>query len=168
MLLPLLCAISWGSHFAKNSFPIFAGFYLVDSQLVTPTGIGILLSLSSLPATFLPVLAGFLADRYFSISVITEIFLVATIVGQVFLTISCALENYSLMCWSMFIFGCGTSSVTSLQRSMIPIYLPSNESFSIGISITVAHIAKLAGKLYVLPLSVRKSLSPSCHCWNSH
>lgn len=154
MLLALLCVITWGSHFARNSFPIFGAFFLIENAIVTPKGLGILLAISSLPSTFLPLFSGYVADKYFPISMVMEVFLVLTIIGQVFLTLSFALESFSCMCFSVFLFGCGSSSVTSLQRSMIPLYLPRRESISIGITMSMAHIAKVLGKLYVLPLVV--------------
>ena len=151
----LLTMLSFGSHFARNSLSIYS-LYMIDDNFITPSGMGLMLSICFLPAIFIPVISGYFVDRHSTRNWMVWFLLVLALVGQVFLLIAVAIKWYLMVLIALFIFGSGASSITSIQRSMVAIYFPEKESFSMGMTIAVASIAKLCGKVTVVPVVVRE------------
>lgn len=151
--LALLASLSFGAHFARNSLSIYA-LYMIEDGLITPEGMGFMLSFCSLPAIFLPIVTGLFVDKQSTRNWIMWTSLVLALMGQVFFLIAVSIRWYFWILVALFIFGSGTATITATQRSMVAIYFPEKEAVSMGLCISMASLAKVIGKISVVPTVV--------------
>lgn len=121
LFLTLSILISFGSHFTKNSFPIF-GYYLINNHFITPKGFGLILASGSLPSIFVPVLVGTLLDQELNFNTILLLSVIIMILGQGAL-FYCIFQDWFLgTLFSEFLFSFGSSSVVTIQRILLVYY----------------------------------------------
>ena len=120
--LLLLSSISFGGHFAKSSLSVF-GLYMINDKVITPAGLGLLLSTLSLPSMFMPLLVGHSVDKTKREIIITLLLFTFEIVG---LTVFCSAvysESFSLAVIALLIYGVGSSSISVIQRILVTLFL---------------------------------------------
>jgi Na+/melibiose symporter-like transporter len=118
----LLCFCSFGNHFARHALTIIV-VYLVENGSLTSFGLGLLFSIISLPSMFLPLLVGALVDHTQHIFLIGGILLLLSVFSEGIFFVSLRVNSFPLQLFSQFLFGCGSTSFTTIQRTMISYYL---------------------------------------------
>lgn len=118
----LLSAISFGAHFAHSSLSIF-GVFLIEDNLISAAGLGILFSSNYVSAIFLPLLVGYLIDSTKRVKTISLMLLTITALGQAMFVAALYHNSFVLALVAQVIFGSGASSVYAIQRISIAHYL---------------------------------------------
>jgi sugar phosphate permease len=118
----LLCFSAFGNHFSRHALSVF-GMYLIEEQKMTSLGLGALFSAMSLPSMFLPLLVGYLVDYTNSILFMGGVLLTITVAAECLFTYSLYLNSFTLTLISQFLFGCGSTSFSTIQRTMVSYYL---------------------------------------------
>lgn len=117
-VLLLLSFTSFGGHFARSSLSIF-GVYMIQDQVISPEGLGVLLSASYLPSTVFPLIIGYSIDISKRMNTIATALLLCTISGQLLFAIGVYKRWFYMMLIAQILFGCGASSITAIQRMLI-------------------------------------------------
>jgi len=153
VFLILLSFLSFGGHFARSSISMF-GLYLINDEIISPAGLGVLLSAASLPALLIPLIVGHLIDNTQWERLITLVMHALTILGLILFAVSIYLRYFWLGVLALVIYGSGASSITVIQRILVTLYLKSNITFTTGFYIAMANVAKLLGKVTIGPFVV--------------
>lgn len=120
--LVLLSCLSFGGHFTRSSLSMF-GLYMIEDDLISPGGLGLLLGACSLPSMFIPLLVGHSVDKTKREIVITLVLFFFELAG---LTLFCSAVYYgsfSLAAIALVIYGTGSSSITVIQRVLVTLFL---------------------------------------------
>lgn len=120
--LILLSCVSFGGHFTRSSLAMF-GLYMIEDNLISPGGLGLLLGACSLPSMFIPLLVGNSVDKTKREIVITLLLFFFELSG---LTLFCSAVYYGsfgLAVSALIIYGTGSSSITVIQRVLVTLFL---------------------------------------------
>lgn len=122
----LLSLSSFGAHFSRHALAVL-GIFMLQQNMLTTCGLGVLFSTISLPSCILPLAIGYLVDSRQSIFSIGCALLGATCFAEMLFTISLFQNSYGTAFISQFLLGCGATSFTTIQRTMVSFYLQVNE-----------------------------------------
>lgn len=148
-----LSFLSFGSHFCKSALSIFAVFLIKDGTW-TPFGFGTLLASSCVPAILLPIWSGSAFDNTASDerSYLTVGLVGLTLMGQLLFGISLSIHSFELSIISITLLGGVSAVLSTAQRTLICSKFSKSLSYSTGIYISVANIAKVIAKASVSPI----------------
>ncbi|KAJ1424821.1 major facilitator superfamily domain-containing protein [Ochromonadaceae sp. CCMP2298] len=150
VFLVLLSLISFGGHFTRSSLSMF-GLYLINDGTISPAGLGVMLAACSLPSILIPLIVGHMIDTTKKERMITLVLFGFTIGGLLLFNVAICSGVFWLSVFALVVYGSGASSVTVIQRILVTLYLKENITFTTGIYIAMANVAKLLGKISVGP-----------------
>lgn len=155
----LLCGMSFGAHFSKSAVTI-VGTLLIMRETITPLGYGYLTSASSLPAILIPLLSGYYLDRSRETGGKQALgYLVIVALGPLLLAIAVANNSFLVALFSQILFGLGSSSLNTAQRTSIASSFRHEMVFAFGCVMAVSNLSKTLGKLSATYITTTFSVS---------
>jgi len=120
--LLLLSSISFGGHFSRSTFSMF-GLYMINDHVISPAGLGMLLATASVPSMIIPLLVGHSVDKTRKEFFITLMLFFFEFSGLTMFCISVYNASFPLAMVGMFVYGMGSSSITTMQRILVTLFL---------------------------------------------
>ena len=120
--LLLLSSISFGGHFSRSTFSMF-GLYMINDHVISPAGLGMLLATASLPSMIIPLLVGHSVDKTRKEFFITLMLFLFEFTGLTMFCVSVYNASFPLAMVGMFVYGIGSSSITTMQRILVTLFL---------------------------------------------
>lgn len=120
--LVLLSSISFGGHFSRSTFSMF-GLYMINDNVISPAGLGMLLGTASLPSMIIPLLVGHSVDKTRKEFFITLMLFFFEFTGLTMFCVSVYIASFPLAMVGMFVYGVGSSSITTMQRILVTLFL---------------------------------------------
>lgn len=120
--LVLISSISFGGHFARSSLSMF-GLYLINDNVITPGGLGVLLGACAIPSMLVPLIVGHYVDRQKGEWSTTLALFLFEICGMTVFLVAAYRASFWLALIAVLLFGVGTSSLTVIQRILVALHL---------------------------------------------
>ncbi len=99
------------------------GLYMINDHVISPAGLGMLLATASLPSMIIPLLVGHSVDKTRKEFFITLMLFVFEFSGLTMFCISVYTASFPLAMVGMFVYGMGSSSITTMQRILVTLFL---------------------------------------------
>lgn len=99
------------------------GLYMINDELITVGGLGILLGACALPSMAVPLIVGHAIDNENQEATITILLFMCEILGLSVFAIAVACRSFLVALLALLAFGIGTSSLSVVQRVLVTLFL---------------------------------------------